>query len=239
MSPSPLRPVELVGYNPDTSSRLLSPALCDYIRGRLPPRQSLYSRWTLAYSLEQHGASLKTLYDRCGELVAKAGADSPGGTWIVAVSDAQGNIVGAAVDQPLILGFGRYVGNGECFLFRYSHEDCDLTACDSGFESDSEEPEARKPLASPTLARRQSNEHYPCDPCFYGYRHTGENNLILLCDHEGISFGGGDNGPGLFIDSSLEQAQTAACETFDNAILTGDEEERNIDIWGLEVWRVG
>jgi len=250
----PIRPVDLVGYASDTSSRLLSPALSDYIRGRLPARQSLYTRWTLAYSLEQHGASLKTLYERCARLQAKYGADSPGGTWIVAVSDKKGDIVGAAVDQPLVQGYGRYVGSGECFLFRYSHEDCDLSSTlsdvenddnnDSGFESDSyifpSSSPPQKPKVRPRLPRRSSSHsHYPCDPYFYGYRHTGENNLALLCDHEGISFGGGDNGPGLFIDSSLETALTAECETFDNKVLTGDEDERTIDIWGLEVWRVG
>jgi len=88
--PPPLSPISLTGYSPTTSTRLMDPALAEEIRLLLPPRLQLHETWSLRYSLEQHGVSLSTLYDRTGA-AATAGA-ATGGGYVLAVRDSVGGV---------------------------------------------------------------------------------------------------------------------------------------------------
>lgn len=67
--PPPLTPLTLHGIKKSTahSARLLSRALAEEIRLLIPPRLQLVNDWTLAYSVEQDGTSLATLYQKCAE----------------------------------------------------------------------------------------------------------------------------------------------------------------------------
>jgi len=67
LRPPPLEPLQLNGFAPDTAAdaRLLTPAIAEEIRIMVPARLSLADEWNLVYSLEQDGASLATLYDKC------------------------------------------------------------------------------------------------------------------------------------------------------------------------------
>ena len=71
--PPPLTPLSLHGIWPSTapSAQILSRALAEEIRLLVPPRLQLVSDWTLAYSVEQNGSSLGTLYSRCDEYRGK------------------------------------------------------------------------------------------------------------------------------------------------------------------------
>ena len=60
--PPPLTPLTLSG---STDSTILSRAVAEEIRLLVPPRLQLAETWTLAYSLEQDGVSLGTLYNKC------------------------------------------------------------------------------------------------------------------------------------------------------------------------------
>lgn len=80
-SPPPLAPLQIAGYSPTTTSRLLSRALAEEIRLLLPARLQLYETWTLTYSLEQHGVSLATLYRRGSK-----------GSFVLVVKDAAGGV---------------------------------------------------------------------------------------------------------------------------------------------------
>lgn len=82
-TPPPLAPLQVTGYSPATTSRLLSRALAEEIRLLLPARLQLHETWTLAYSLEQHGVSLATLYGRCNK-----------GSFVLVVKDAVGGVSG-------------------------------------------------------------------------------------------------------------------------------------------------
>jgi hypothetical protein len=64
--PPPLYPLSLSGYKSSTpdSAQLLSKALAEEIRLLVPPRLQLCDEWKLAYSLEQDGVSLATLYEK-------------------------------------------------------------------------------------------------------------------------------------------------------------------------------
>lgn len=60
--PPPLTPLTLSG---STSSTILSRTVAEEIRLLVPPRLQLAEQWSLAYSLEQDGVSLATLYNKC------------------------------------------------------------------------------------------------------------------------------------------------------------------------------
>lgn len=90
LQPPPLSPISLTGYSPTTITRLMSPAIAEEIRLLLPPRLQLHETWSLRYSLEQHGVSLSTLYDRTGA-EAKAGGETGGG-YVLAVRDSAGGV---------------------------------------------------------------------------------------------------------------------------------------------------
>lgn len=71
--PPPLDPIVLQGYKestPDTA-RLLSPAVAEEIRAMVPERLRIVENWRLVYSLEQDGASLATLYQKCRQYEGK------------------------------------------------------------------------------------------------------------------------------------------------------------------------
>lgn len=80
-TPPPLAPLQITGYSPATTSHLLSRALAEEIRLLLPARLQLHETWTLAYSLEQHGVSLATLYGRCSK-----------GSFVLVVRDSAGGV---------------------------------------------------------------------------------------------------------------------------------------------------
>ncbi|XP_040206306.1 nuclear receptor coactivator 7 isoform X3 [Rana temporaria] len=76
---------------------------------RLPARVQGYP-WHLMYSLQVHGASLKTLYRNLGSL------DSP---VLLVVKDMDNQVFGAYATHPFRVG-DHYYGTGETFLFTFS-----------------------------------------------------------------------------------------------------------------------
>jgi hypothetical protein len=71
--PPPLDPLVLQGYKSNTpdTARLLSRTVAEEIRAMVPERLRIVDDWSLVYSLEQDGASLATLYQRCLQFQAK------------------------------------------------------------------------------------------------------------------------------------------------------------------------
>lgn len=88
MQPPPLEPVQLKGFAPDTpaSARILTQAIAEEIRIMVPTRLSIVDEWNLVYSLDQDGASLGTLYDKC----AKYSGRRVG--FVLVVKDAEGGV---------------------------------------------------------------------------------------------------------------------------------------------------
>lgn len=86
--PPPLTPLTLAGYRESTShrSRLLNKALAEEIRLLMPPRLQLVDSWKLAYSLEQDGTSLASLYGLCDQYRGKRGG------FVITVRDGDGNV---------------------------------------------------------------------------------------------------------------------------------------------------
>ncbi|SAM09582.1 hypothetical protein [Absidia glauca] len=78
------------------------------LRPFLPQRYRLATRWSLLYSLDQHGISLTTLY----RLVK-----NNKGPCLLAIKDADDQVFGAFLNESLKPGT-HYYGTGECFLWR-------------------------------------------------------------------------------------------------------------------------
>ncbi|RKP05277.1 TLDc domain-containing protein [Thamnocephalis sphaerospora] len=74
---------------------------------QLPALQRLSRRWSLEYSLDQHGISFATMLDRVQDK----------GPLILAIMDTNGQVFGAYVSEPFKPCIGAY-GSGECFLWR-------------------------------------------------------------------------------------------------------------------------
>lgn len=86
--PPPLEPLQLRGFAPDTpaAARLLTPGVAEEIRTMVPARLSLVDEWRLIYSLEQDGASLATLYDKCSAFRGKRVG------YVLVVRDCEGGV---------------------------------------------------------------------------------------------------------------------------------------------------
>lgn len=94
MRPPPLEPLELKGFRDDTTdaARLLTSAVAEEIRIMVPERQRIEDEWNLVYSLDQDGASLGTLYEKC------SGFDGTRASFVLVVRDNDG---GVSTSQPL------------------------------------------------------------------------------------------------------------------------------------------
>lgn len=86
--PPPLTPLSLKGWKSSTtqSAKLLTKALAEEIRLLVPPRLQLVDEWDLAYSLEQNGVSLATLYEKSDDYRGKRGG------FVLVVQDASGGV---------------------------------------------------------------------------------------------------------------------------------------------------
>uniref|UniRef100_A0A060T275 Oxidation resistance protein 1 n=1 Tax=Blastobotrys adeninivorans TaxID=409370 RepID=A0A060T275_BLAAD len=119
----PLEPIQLVGYAPQTKTRLMTESLAEEVRQLVPARLQLYPTWRLVYSLEQSGASLSTLYSKISDQTTTSGR-RPG--YVLLVRDSYGCIFGAYANE----GFKptdsrRFSGNGESFLWKTTVVDQD------------------------------------------------------------------------------------------------------------------
>ncbi|KAG5730069.1 hypothetical protein E4T56_gene1877 [Termitomyces sp. T112] len=112
--------VDLNGRKASTAS-VLDMHLADLIRSHLPALARLPRKWTLVYSLDQHGISLNTLYDRCeAHMQVKPGTSAPAGALLV-IKDSGDALFGVWIGKEGVhpsRGKG-YYGSGESFLWKY------------------------------------------------------------------------------------------------------------------------
>ncbi|KAH6844883.1 TLD-domain-containing protein [Chaetomium sp. MPI-CAGE-AT-0009] len=111
----PLEPLQLLGFSEETpqDARLLTAPVAEEIRIMVPARLGIVDEWRLVYSLEQDGASLATLYEKCAQYQGvRVG-------FVLCVKDCDGGLFGAYLsDYPHPAP--KYFGTGECFLWRAS-----------------------------------------------------------------------------------------------------------------------
>ncbi|KAL8711044.1 MAG: hypothetical protein Q9220_004425 [cf. Caloplaca sp. 1 TL-2023] len=112
--PPPLTALTLSAGGASPSSLILTRALAEEIRLLVPPRLQLAESWSLAYSLEEDGVSLTTLYQKCGPYSLEKSSSV-----VLVIKDAAGGIFGAYLTDPPHPSPSFY-GTGECFLWRSS-----------------------------------------------------------------------------------------------------------------------
>ena len=100
MAPPPLEPIQLNGYDEDTApdARLLTTTVAEEIRIMVPMRLAIVEEWKLVYSLDQDGASLATLYEKCAHFHGKRVG------FLLVVKDCEG---GVSADSHLPLSLSR------------------------------------------------------------------------------------------------------------------------------------
>lgn len=217
------RILNLVGRKEETAG-VLTHALGDVLRLRLPALSRLCTTWTLLYSLDQHGISLHTFYHLSSVSASSLNKVSGGrkGALLI-IRDSLDGVFGAWVAEGIRLnhtGEGHF-GGGDSFLWRTKSHIPDPAA---------ETPEDPSPIVD-----------------FYQW--TARNDYVAFCDPTFMSIGGGDDGKtGLFISSSLLEGSSARCITFNNDILCAEETDEaavemriegrtaKFEIIGLEVW---
>lgn len=110
----------LVGRR-DTTHGVLDEHGADQLRGYLPARQRLSNKWTLLFSLDQHGASLTTLYG----LTELYETKHPQSGNLLIIRDAHDRRFGAYLNEGIKRVAGSYFGSGESWLFRLNDDDND------------------------------------------------------------------------------------------------------------------
>ncbi|KAH8727052.1 hypothetical protein GQ44DRAFT_564888, partial [Phaeosphaeriaceae sp. PMI808] len=242
--PPPLTPLTLKGYKHGMreKGKLLSKALAEEIRLLFPPRLQLVDEWSLAYSLEQNGVSLATLYQLSDEYRGKRGG------FVLVVRDGSGGIFGAYLsDAPFPAP--HFYGNGECFLWR-AHvlsslpdfanlpppPSADTTNATQMTTIASSKPKSSlSPLSSGSTSK--SGTSTPERIRFKAFPYSGVNDYMIFCEQTYLSIGGGDGHYGLWLDDNLENGISDTCPTFGNEPLSDDG--KKFEVMGVEMWYIG
>ncbi|KAJ4365599.1 oxidation resistance protein 1 [Neocucurbitaria cava] len=243
--PPPLTPLTLKGWKNGLreKGKLLSKALAEEIRLLVPPRLQLVDEWSLAYSLEQNGVSLGTLYQRSEEYRGKRGG------YVLVIRDGAGGVFGAYLSDPPHPSTHFY-GNGECFLWRAHVLSSipDLANLPPPPSADTTNAVRMTTIATPksksdTLTppqNGQANKSGTSTPeriRFKAFPYSGVNDYMIFCEHSYLSIGGGDGHYGLWLDDNLENGISDTCPTFGNEPLSDDG--KKFEVMGVELWYIG
>lgn len=230
LDPPPLTPVELLGYSARTKTRLMTPELAEEVRNLVPARQQLYDTWTLVYSLEQHGASLATLYSNNAPKITYGGSEERTRHkhgLVLVVKDRAHRLFGAYVNEHFhtvqVPGSRRFFGNGDCFLWTTQKTKKHV------LKKSSDE------VGAEDTNTAEDDDGYQLQ--FKGFPYTGVNDFVIFCTPQFLSMGGGDGHYGLWLDDNLEHGVSSPSLTFGNEPLSGSG--TNFDIVGVEVWQIG
>ncbi|KAF2760877.1 TLD-domain-containing protein [Pseudovirgaria hyperparasitica] len=233
--PPPLTPLTLQGYKSGTadSAKLLSKSLAEEIRLLMPPRLQLQENWSLAYSLEQDGVSLATLYKNCDQYRGRRGG------YVLVIRDGEGGAFGAYLSDPPHPA-PHYFGNGECFLWRAHTLPsiptlANLPPPPSADTTNAQRMTTLARLNPPTSGR--SGTSTPERIRFKAFPYSGINDYMIFCEQDYLSVGGGDGHYGLWLNDNLEQGISDSCPTFGNERLS--DEGSKFDVLGVELWFIG
>ncbi|KAI9220834.1 TLD-domain-containing protein [Blastocladiella britannica] len=110
--------LELNGRLPMTKP-VLTLDLALQLRGHLPILPRIADRWQLVYSMDQHGISLATLYDKFRTAVSNKTVQQRG--FVLVILDSTGRKFGAFLSDPLH-NSQSFFGTGETFVFSCDKE---------------------------------------------------------------------------------------------------------------------
>ncbi|KAL4398904.1 oxidation resistance protein 1 [Malassezia pachydermatis] len=229
-------PVQLKGRREDTDI-VIEAWHAARIHAQVPRRLRLGKSWSLLYSLDQHGASLSTLYSRVDRAMNPGRREQgPAEAWLRGSSAAAQQAVlgtslhvGGGVDMSnagIVIAvrdtddnvFGAFVnealhisphyyGNGECFLWKTVQRLLPVPPEETDGEASVED------------------DLHP-DKAIEVFRWTGKNDYMVLTESDFLSVGGGDGHYGLWFDDALNKGVSAQCPAFDNQVLCNAQESK-------------
>lgn len=222
------------------------------LQALLPPRLQLGKRWSLLYSLDQHGISLQTLYHRVAAGLdptkrSVSGALSPAGGEEGEGERAEGWLRGASRETQAALGTRtKHVGGG---LSSISDAGLIIAIKDENdhifgaFVNEKLRPQQHYYGSGECFLWKKTSSDEGGEKGIKKYRWTGKNDYMILSETTFLSVGGGEGKFGLWVDERLEKGVSGRCPAFDNEVLCdgkGDKEgEGRFTCYGLEVWAVG
>ncbi|EST06667.2 TLDc [Kalmanozyma brasiliensis GHG001] len=249
-------PVTLSNRRDETES-VIEPFHASRLQALLPPRLQLGKRWSLLYSLDQHGISLQTLYHRVSSgldptKIKRSVSDTVTGNTDTDEA-AEGWLRGASRETQQAMGTRSsrmHVGGG---LSSISDAGLIIALKDEG-------DNVFGAFVNEKL--RPQQHYYGSGECFLWkttvgkggeeggveqYKWTGRNDYMVLSESTFLSVGGGEGKFGLWVDGNLEKGVSSCCPAFDNEILCDGkargegrkEGEGRFECYGLEVWAVG
>ncbi|POW19768.1 hypothetical protein PSHT_04306 [Puccinia striiformis] len=110
-------PITFIGMNSEESTLIIDEELAEGIRLHLPSRLKIPSKWKLVYSIEEHGTSIETLYQRMHQISSPTNSSNSTAGCILVIKDGNGNRFGGFVNEPFKPS-KEYYGTGECFLWK-------------------------------------------------------------------------------------------------------------------------
>ncbi|KAH7015119.1 oxidation resistance protein 1 [Ilyonectria destructans] len=235
LRPPPLDPLILHGYREGTpdSAKLLSAAVAEEIRTMIPERLRIVDDWHLVYSLDQDGASLATLYQRCRPYEGKRAG------FVLVVKDEEGGTFGAYLSEYPHPAHS-YFGNGECFLWRASiHAPLPLppSADTTNLTRTTTLAPPPRPASSSATSSRSASPTPSEAVRFKAFPYSGLNDFCMNCETNFLSVGSGGGHYGLWLDDSLAVGHSSRCETFGNEPLS--DEGTKFGMIGVELWVMG
>lgn len=243
LDPPPLSPLQLSGFSSRTKTRVMTPDLAEEIRVLLPARNQLYDNWSLVYSLEQHGASLTTLYHNSAPPVSYSGSEERTTSkhgYVLVVKDTMHKRFGAYVNEyfhpSAAKGARRFYGNGDCFLWSSklvkTHNTPNTKT--SNTKSNQDKKHEGEDIGEKDTDISEKDQYHIQ---FKGFPYTGVNDFVIYCSPQFLSLGGGDGHYGLWLNDSLSRGVSSHSLTFGNEPLS--DEGTNFGIVGVEVWKIG
>ncbi|KAL6632313.1 TLD-domain-containing protein [Neocallimastix sp. 'constans'] len=199
-----------VPANPDDI--ILDSYICNAIYHSFPKRLRIKRSLTLLYSLQNHGSSLNTFYER-----SNAGY---GTAQVLAIKDDNDNIFGCFTAEPFKINNGFY-GTGESFLFKV------------------QKPKTLGRRKNFGIGRTRSKDSGMSDS---GEAQHGEvkvfpwaktNYLFINSNSEYVAVGSGQGKYGIWCDSQFQTGQSYPTETYHNECLAGTE---RFNIVNVELW---
>jgi len=222
---------------------LLNSYICNGIYHNFPKRLRIKRSLTLLYSLQNHGSSLKTFYER-----SNAGY---GTAQVLVIKDDNDHIFGCFTAEPFKVNNGFY-GTGESFLFKYqkpkpkpshNHRGSFGINVRNSFRSGIRpniRPGLRQNLRQPRDVATSSTSNNNTNT--NGEENNGTlkvfpwaktNYLFINSTNEYVAVGSGKGQYGIWCDSNFQKGSSFPTETFHNETLSGAE---NFNIVNVELW---
>ncbi|KAI3629693.1 hypothetical protein MIR68_011128 [Amoeboaphelidium protococcarum] len=226
--------IQLVGLDSSADTPIMNMELANALRRRIPSRFREYNKYQLIFSLQQHGASLNTLYQKCAYF-RDYQADRPSiCPSFLLVQDDGNSIFGAFTTEM----WKSHSGSGTA----------EETRQQLAYSSSS--PLSRSKYGTLTSGR----SYYGSGECFLfkwitgdqtskssliPYEWTQKNDYFMLSESDFMAMGSGDGKFGIFIDHELYRGLSSNAPTFSNTIplctdaVKGEFKIVNMEIWGM------